>query len=321
MFAIVAVQQQAPRRARASRCVQALTVLALSSPLLAGCAWLDRKQRQLALRPTPSPLVSGPAAQVARRPGEVHYALPLPADAAQTERLALWWLPQADPAAPALLYLHGTFRNLAQNRSKIEAIHDAGFAVLAVDYRGWGDSTTLLPSEDSITADAALAWAELQQRQPDPRRRVIFGHSMGGAVAVRLASGLHCASDYAGLMLESTFTRLPDVAAAAGGWGRLAGMLTTLRFDSLSRVARIDAPLLMLHGDADRTVPIEVGRRLRDAAGPRARWTEVPAGSHSRLHEDAPQVYRQVLRGLLATTATPACRSSAGPAPAPAPPS
>ena len=67
--------------------------------------------------------------------------------------LALWWLPHADPAAPTLLYLHGTFRNLYRNHPKMEALRAAGFSVLAVDYRGWGDSTAIVPSEKTILAE------------------------------------------------------------------------------------------------------------------------------------------------------------------------
>jgi hypothetical protein len=218
----------------------------------------------------------------------------------------LWWLPQADPHAPTLLYLHGTFRNLYQNGPKIEPLRQAGFAILAVDYRGWGESTPRVPSEETITADAALAWRELVRRQPDPGRRVIYGHSMGGAVAVRLASTLHAGTDYGALMLESTFTRLPDVAAAAGFWGGVVATLTTLDFDALSRIASVDAPLLMLHGSADKTVPVELGRRLRDAARPGVRWVEVPGGSHSRLYSDAPAVYARALHDLIATLPPPA---------------
>ena len=190
------------------------------------------------------------------------------------------------------------FRNLYPNLSKIDALRDAGFAIVAVDYRGWGESTPLVPSEDSIAADAGVAWAELERRQPDPRRRVIYGHSMGSAVAVRLASQLRAGSDYGALALESAFTRLPDVAAEAGFWGRVGAALTTLQFDSLSRIRAVDAPLLMLHGSADRTVPVDLGRRLRDAAPPGVRWVEVPGGSHSRLHSDAPEVYRRVFQDL-----------------------
>lgn len=299
-------------------CRPVLRLLGLCAALsLGGCAWLDVQQRQAALRPSPgrpAGLEPGSAAEQARfRPGDERWTVQVPAmpggdppvGQARTETLALWWLPQPDPAAPTLLYLHGTFRNLYSNLPKIDALRALGFAVLAVDYRGWGDSAAIVPSEASITADAAVAWVELQRRQPVPQRRVIFGHSMGGAVAVRLASTLQGGRDYGALVLESTFTRLPDVASAAGFWGRVAGSLTTLEFDSLARIGRIDAPLLMLHGSADRTVPIELGRRLRDAAPPGVRWVEVPGGTHSRLHSDAPEAYRRAFTDLIPTLPPP----------------
>ncbi|MDP2007737.1 MAG: alpha/beta fold hydrolase [Rubrivivax sp.] len=295
-----------------------LRVLGLCAALaLGGCAWLDVQQRQAALRPSPgrpAGFEPGAAAGLARfRPGDERWTVQVPAArsdgspsaAPRTEALALWWLPHPDPAAPTLLYLHGSFRNLYLNLPKIDALRDGGFAVLAVDYRGWGDSAAIVPSEATITADAAVAWAELQRRQPLPQRRWIFGHSMGGAVAVTLASGLHGGRDYAALALESTFTRLPDVAAAAGFWGRVAGGLTTLEFDALARIGRIDAPLLMLHGTADNTVPVALGRRLRDAAPPGVRWVEVPGGSHSRLHSEAPETYRRAFTELLQSLPAP----------------
>ncbi len=318
-----------PLRPRARR---ALLVPALCAALaLSGCAWLDAKQRQAALRPTPgrpAGFEPGSAAEQARfRPGDQRFTVQVPAAdtppvanaaaaphvdksaeariEARTEALALWWLPHPDPAAPTLLYLHGTFRNLYQNLPKIDALRDAGFAVLAVDYRGWGDSAPIVPSEASITADAAVAWAEMQRRQPLPQRRLIYGHSMGGAVAVTLASSLHGGHDYAALVLESTFTSMPDVASAAGFWGRIAGSLTTLQFDSLSRIGRIDAPILMLHGSADTTVPVALGRRLRDAAPPGTRWVEIPGGTHSRLHSQAPEVYRRAFTELLQSLPAP----------------
>jgi alpha-beta hydrolase superfamily lysophospholipase len=208
----------------------------LAAALLTGCAWWEVKQRQLALRPT----LGVPPASVQWQPGDTRYSLQVPAEdgPARTEALALWWLPHANPQAPTLLYLHGTFRHLGQNLPKIDALREAGFAVLAVDYRGWGESAAIVPTEASIHADARTAWDELRQRQPQPGRRVIFGHSMGGAVAVALASELQQGRDYGALILESTFTRLPEVAAVAGFWGRLAASVTSLEFDSLSRVAK-----------------------------------------------------------------------------------
>ncbi len=277
---------------------QNLTLAVLVAACLSSCAWWDVKQRQLALRPTPG--APPPTAQW--QPNDTRYSVQVPASdgSARTEALALWWLPHPSPHAPALLYLHGTFRHLGQNLPKIDALREAGFAVLAVDYRGWGESAAIVPTEDSIHADAAVAWEALRQRQPQAGRRVIFGHSMGGAVAVALASRLQHGRDYGALILESTFTRMPDVAAQAGFWGRLAASITSLEFDALSRMGKVDAPVLMLHGSADHTVPVALGRRLRDAARPGVRWVEVPGGTHSRLHSEAPALYRQALQELMA---------------------
>lgn len=275
-------------------------------PTLPGCAWLVDKQSTLALRPTAGRPAGLPPDVQLFRPRDERFALPQAiAGKVLPDQVALWWLPHADPQAPTLLYLHGTFRNLYQNLSKIDALREAGFSIVAVDYRGWGDSTPITPTEATINADARLAWAELKRRQPVPGRRVIFGHSMGGAVAVSLASNLLQGSDYGALALESTFTRLPDVAAEAGFWGRIAAGLTTLEFNSLAKIKRVDAPILMLHGDADRTVPIALGRRLRDAAPPGVRWLEVPGGTHSQLHSQAPEIYRRAFAELMKPVAAP----------------
>lgn len=299
---VLATQKRVVRElsatARRGSWLAAAMLLALS---LCGCAWLDAKQRELALRPTPT----RPVDVVALRPGDLRFTISVASATLDTQQLALWWLPNPDPNAPTLLYLHGTFRNLYQNQPKIDALRDAGFAIVAVDYRGWGDSTRIVPSEATIVADAWLAWAELVRRQPEAGKRIVFGHSMGGAVAVSLARQLRFGADYGALILESTFTNLPDVAATAGFWGSIGAALTTLEFDSLNKIGDVDAPVLMLHGTEDRTVPIEIGRRLRDAARPGVRWLEVPGGSHSRLHSQAPELYLQALRDLMSKLIPP----------------
>ncbi|MEO8807253.1 MAG: alpha/beta fold hydrolase [Burkholderiaceae bacterium] len=275
--------------------VRSLLICGVATTLV-GCAWLDAKQRELVFRPTPGQ----PSGFQGLRPGDLAFTLDVPAaKPGGTEQLHLWWLPHANPQAPSLLYLHGTFRNLYQNLPKIDALREAGFAVLAVDYRGWGDSTPILPSEATIYADASVAWAELTRRQTNPRKRVIFGHSMGSAVAVELASHQHVGTDYAALILESSFPRLPDVAKAAGVLGTIASWFATQEFDSAGKIKAVDAPILMLHGSADKTVPVELGRRLRDAAPKGTRWVEFEGGSHSGLHREVPQQYQQALHTLI----------------------
>ena len=253
-------------------------------------------------RPTPG----RPAQFDALQPGDERYELAVPAEGGGTDRLAIWWLPHPDPAAPTLLYLHGTFRSLYRNYPKIEALRAAGFAVVAVDYRGWGDSTPIVPSERSIMADAESAWAELVRHQPDPEKRVIYGHSLGGAVAIDLASRRHRGTDDAALIVESTFTSLADLAgSAAGPIGAIAALLSCERFDSAAKIGRVDAPILILHGTRDDTVPVWLGRKLRDAAPAGTVWVEVPGGGHSRLFEDDPGLYQRTMRTLIAKLAAP----------------
>ncbi len=276
-----------------------LVALAVSA---AGCASIDVRARRLAYRPTtehPDPLPT-------LRPGDTQQLADVAASDGTTEHVALWWLPNADPSAPTLLYLHGTFRNLYRNHPKMDALRDAGFSVLAVDYRGFGDSTAIVPSQRTILADADVAWAELVRREPDPCKRVIYGHSLGGAVAIDLASRKHVRVDYGALAVESTFSSLVDLAASAvGPIGPIAVWLSSERFDSLDRIDKIDAPILMLHGDRDKTVPVALGRKLRDAAPPGVRWVEVPGGTHSELHKDAPETYRAAFASLIASLCSP----------------
>jgi hypothetical protein len=276
---------------------------------LSGCAWLETKHRRLLYRPTPG----RPDGFAGLREGDEAYSRTIVADqptqsldgtdhpAGTIQEVRLWWLPHPQADAPALLYLHGTFRNLYQNLGKIDALREAGFAVLAVEYRGWGSSSAIVPSEQTINADAALGWAELVRRVPDPARRVVYGHSLGGGVAVELASRLRRGADYAALIVESTFTRVSDVARIAGRLAGWLGTLTTQRFASIDRIAQVDAPVLVLHGTDDDTVAIELGRALYDAARPPKQFVAIEGGSHSRLQSDAPQRYQAALREFVAS--------------------
>ncbi len=255
-----------------------------------GCAWLDTQQRLLIYRPTASKI----SAQDALQSGDRHYFVDLPA-ATPAQRLAFWWMPQTQPQAPTLLYFHGTFRNLEGNLRKMEALRSAGFSVLGVDYRGWGESSPLVPSEKSILQDAQVAWAELQKLQPMAHQRFIYGHSMGSGVAVSLASRLP-AKDYAGLVLESAFTSFSDVAHEAGWLARVFDLFNPEQFDSLSKIGRVHAPLLMLHGDQDTTIPMVLGQRLYAAAFQPKQWVTIEGAAHSDLDQVNPDRYRAALQ-------------------------
>lgn len=282
--------------ARRGRGFATLCVTLFLLSAVSGCAWWDAKERELVYRPTPG----RPADFKGLRPGDHMFTISVPGALGQHDTLQFWWMPNPNPQAPTLLYLHGTFRNLFRNHPKIEALRDAGFAVLAVDYRGWGESTPMIPSEKTILADADTAWDELTRRQPDPRKRVIYGHSMGGAVAIDLASRKRYGTDYGALITESTFTSLPDVAAAVGTIGTIASWITRQKFESVQKIGEVDAPILMMHGDRDKTVPVELGRKLRDAARPGSvRWVEIAGGTHSYMHSEAPGIYREAVKSII----------------------
>jgi alpha-beta hydrolase superfamily lysophospholipase len=232
------------------------------------------------------------------------------AASAAPQRIEMWWLPNADRSAPTVLYLHGTFRTLVANVRKIEALRTAGFSVLAVEYRGWGLSTPITPSEQTILQDADVAWAEFQRREPRADRRVIFGHSMGSGVAVDLASRQRPQSDYAGLILESAFTSFPDIALEVSSVAWLLSKTSDERFASIDKIKRVEQPLLMIHGNLDKTVPMVLGEKLFAAANPPKQWVMIEGGKHSDLDEAGRAQYQQAVQQfrtqLLQRAAAPA---------------
>jgi alpha-beta hydrolase superfamily lysophospholipase len=175
-------------------------------------------------------------------------------------------------------------------------MQELGFSVLAIDYRGFGRSGDELPSEETAHEDARAAWAWLAEQHPG-RPRYLFGHSLGGAVAVRLAA--EQADEPAGVILEGTFTSIRDVwGSFRWGWVPV-GWLITQPFDSQSRVPRIRAPLLVVHGSDDRLIPPALGQALYEQATvQRKKWVLVDGGSHHDTNSLAQPQYREALREL-----------------------
>src|SRR5690606_31495807 len=116
-----------------------------------------------------------------------------------------WYLASALPDAPTVLYLHGSRWNLHNSVFRFERWHQLGFNVLAIDYRGFGRSSQRLPSEASASEDVRLAFEELKRREPDAASRFVYGHSLGGALAIGLAAGNAATPEdgLAGLIVES----------------------------------------------------------------------------------------------------------------------
>ncbi|HXR55316.1 MAG TPA: alpha/beta fold hydrolase [Casimicrobiaceae bacterium] len=265
---------------------------------VAGCAQLAEKERELTFR-----VVPGDAGWYAGLPAGVREMdIPLAGDGA-AHHIHAWWWPAAQADAPAVLYFHGSRWNLTGQLFRIRQLHDFGFSVLAVDYRGFGKSDGGVPSEQSVYEDARVAWREFVALVPNARRRIIYGHSLGGAVAVDLAAWLdRSAPDGTeparGLVVESSFTTLADVAKALSYEWLPLELILTQKFDSVGKISAVRMPVLFVHGAADRFIPARFSQALYDAARARKRLLLVDGATHNNSMRVAPDAYRDALFAL-----------------------
>ncbi len=272
------------RRWWAAACLAALGVLA-------GCAALDEQQRRWIFQPSDRTWSGGLAAAEGMQ--DVWIDCESPA-AGQGVRLHGLWLPQAQADAPALLYLHGARWDVRGSAHRMRRMHELGFAVLGVDYRGFGRSSPALPSEALALEDAHAAWRWLARQQPSARR-FVFGHSLGGAIAVALAAEV---GDEAGLLVEGSFTSIPDVVSSFR-WGWLpVGPLITQRFDAGARIAEVGSPVLVVHGSRDSLIQPALGQALYDKAAEPKRFVLVQGGSHHNTNSVGQPLYREALADL-----------------------
>jgi alpha-beta hydrolase superfamily lysophospholipase len=263
--------------------------------LLAGCATLDERQREWIFQPSDRSWSRGAEAAAGMADVWIDFQSE---ETGQPVKLHGLWVPhenlevQAD--APVLLYLHGARWNVTGSAFRMRRMQELGFSVLGVDYRGFGKSTNELPSETLAAEDARAAWDWLGQQYPG-RPRYIFGHSLGGAIAIELAAQV---SDEAGTLVEGTFTSIPDVVSTFK-WGWLpVSPLITQRFEAVKRVPDIGSPLLVVHGGQDRLINPELGRRLYEAATGRKAFVPVEGGSHHNTNSVGQAQYRVALAEL-----------------------
>lgn len=267
-----------------------LAAAGLAAALAMGCSTLDERQREWIFQP--SDRSWGGSAELARDMEEVWIPFRSRVSAGDVTLHGLWLPAETRPeTAPVLLYLHGAKWNVAGSAPRIHRMRELGFSVLAIDYRGFGKSTPGLPSEEMAYEDARAAWDWLGAQHPG-RARYVFGHSLGGAVAIDLASRV---DDEQGVIVEGTFTSIPDLASTFK-WGWLpVGPLITQRFDSVKKVAKLGSPLLVVHGANDRLIRSDLGRKLYDAAPGRKHFMLVEGGSHHSTMSVGLAQYRTAL--------------------------
>lgn len=225
---------------------------------------------------TQARLIYFPSPDYAHTPGDLHMFYEehvLTAD--DGTRIIAWFLPRPEARA-TVLFLHGNGDNLGDLVFTARALQLLGLDVLMVDYRGYGHSEGQ-PSEDGLYRDADAAWRWLvEARGVDPKRIVVHGRSLGGAVAVELARR----RPVGGLVVESSFSSL--VAIGQRQYPLLpVSLIARHRFESIRKVPEIAAPKLFFHGRDDALIPLRDGQRLYAAAAPPKQLVVTPGGHNS----------------------------------------
>lgn len=209
-------------------------------------------------------------------------------NAADGTRLHGWYCP-ADEARAVVLFAHGNAGNVSHRASLLRTLqNDLRLTVLIFDYRGYGRSEGA-PSVEGVLQDGRAARAVLARRADVPEAQVVLmGRSLGGAVVVQLAAEMAPR----GLILQSTFSSLKDVAAHH--YPALAWLVSADKLNSTAKIVRYKGPLLQSHGDADRTIPHALGRKLFEAAREPKRFVTIPGGDHN--DPQTAEYYRQLNR-------------------------
>lgn len=268
----------------------ALSVV-LVSLLLAGCTSLEGLQSSIIFRPSDQQLSLDASARVQMEDVWIDF---VSASSGKPVRLHGLWQAAGQADAPVVLFLHGARWDITSSSYRFRRLHELGFAVLGIDYRGFGKSTAETPTETFAYEDARAAWAWLAQHYPE-RARYVYGHSLGGAIAIDLASTV---DDERGVIVEGTFTSIPDVFSSFSlGWLPL-GPIITQRFASVDKVGRLGSPLLVLHGSKDRLIEPELGRRLYAAAAEPKRFVLLDGGTHRNAQNAGAEQYGPVLTDL-----------------------
>ncbi len=195
-------------------------------------------------------------------------------EASDGVKLSGWFIP-SDNDRGVVLFCHGNAGNISHRLESIQILHQLGLAVFIFDYRGYGQSEGK-PSESGTYKDAEAAWQYLvEERKVSPDRIIIFGRSLGGAVAAWLAQSRTPSA----LILESTFTSIPDVAAKLYPYLPIR-LLVRFKYDTAGHLDKVSCPVLVVHSREDEIMPFSHGQQLFERAMEPKTFLEI-SGSHN----------------------------------------
>lgn len=203
-----------------------------------------------------------------------------------------WFVPITG-AKLTVLHLHGNGGNISHRLERIRQFRDLGVNAFLIDYRGYGKSEGS-PSEEGTHRDARAAWRYLTEtRNYASARIVLHGESLGGAVATKLATE----QPPGALIIESSFTSIKDVGAELYPWLPVR-WISKYRYATLDHLARVRAPVLIIHSRDDEIIPFHHGRSLYDAAPSPKHFVEI-RGDHNAGSMLSADVYLPALRDFL----------------------
>ncbi len=240
--------------------------------------------------------VFAPSHKIYTNPGEVGCAYEEVHFTSDGLTLNGWFLP--GETDHTVLWVHGNAGNIADRVDMLAAMtRELKVSSFIFDFRGYGMSEGR-PSEEGLYRDTASAFRWLtEQRGIKPGDVILYGHSLGSALTVDLS--LDVGSSAGGIVLESPFTSVADMARALYG-GLPIHLFLSMKLDNIGRVAGLDMPLLVIHGDSDHVVPFKMGKRVYDAAAEPKRFLPVPGADHNDCYVVGGDLYWDAWRVLLA---------------------
>jgi len=205
-----------------------------------------------------------------------------------------WFVPAAPEPKGTVLMFHGNAGNISHRLETIAIFHNLGYNAMIIDYRGYGRSEGS-PGEEGTYRDAEAAWGYLtRKRKIEADRIVLFGRSLGAAVAAWLAVEKHSA----GLILESAFTSVPDRGAEMYKFLPVR-LLARINYDTLGRIGKLRCGLLVIHSTDDEIIPFHHGQKLFEAAKEPKRFQEI-SGGHNNGFITSGNIYKNALAEFLA---------------------
>ncbi len=199
-----------------------------------------------------------------------------------------------------ILYFCGAAGNKGyyNHVARLQGMRQLGFLVLVIDYRGFGSSQGHFPSESQLYQDSQIAWNYLVKvRSIPPEQIVIYGESLGGAIALDLAVKQPEAS---ALIVQSSFTSMAEeVKHRDWLWMFPVDLLLTQKFDSISKIRSLRIPVLFIHGTADSVVPSYMSQQLYDAAFEPKQILLIPKAEHFRIYQPGSNSYLQAMQKFI----------------------